>query len=390
MEPIVSSFINPLRLTPAGEQCFFGYYDVPAFSADDRRHLFHRVGFRDRLPVRGDVAEILVADVERGSCEVVGETRSWCFQQGSLLHWYGGAANSIIFNDDAGQGDYRTVIQDLSTGARREFARAQASVSRDGRWALGINFDRIFDFRPGYGYCGKRDPFADTAVPQDDGIFLLDLISGAEQFILPFPLIWDQMASAFDGQAKIVVNHINFNPSGSRFVFLARSFPEAGKTGWRTATLVAERDGSGLRSILPVGMASHYWWMDDDHLMIWGEAEEGRHLYRIDVGTGERETIDADYLTWDGHCTTSPDNRWLLYDSYNIGGYRRFYLYNMETGKGMQLAEILELPVECHDNRCDLHGVWNRAGTACSIDATFEGFRGVYLVGLAEVMDAYF
>ena len=300
--------------------------------------------------------------------------------------WYGGAPRTILFNDDVGAGDYRTVIQDLASGERREHARPQASVTRDGRWGLSINFDRMFDFRPGYGYHGKPDPFRDVPVPAADGVFLLDLANGAERLILSYPCLWEQVRSAFSGQPKLLVNHINFNPSGSRFVLLLRNFREPGPGGWHTATLVAERDGGGLRQVLPVGLASHYWWTDDDHLLIWADAAEGRQLYLVDVRDGTRAVVDADYFTWDGHCSTSPDGRWMLYDSYNIDGYRHLFLYDLHGRQGRKLAEFLDLPVACNDTRCDLHPVWNRAGTGCSIDATFEGFRGVYFVDLRHLI----
>lgn len=49
---------------------------------------------------------------------------------------------------------------ELSTGKKR-YAPACANISRDGRRGLRVNFCRIYDFRPGYGYCNTRDPYAD-------------------------------------------------------------------------------------------------------------------------------------------------------------------------------------------------------------------------------------
>ena len=39
MEQLIDSMVDLVRVTPAGEQCFFGYYDNPAFDVNDGRHL---------------------------------------------------------------------------------------------------------------------------------------------------------------------------------------------------------------------------------------------------------------------------------------------------------------------------------------------------------------
>ena len=37
-------------ISPEGEQCFFGYYDLQAYDTSDRYHLCNRSKFIDRLP----------------------------------------------------------------------------------------------------------------------------------------------------------------------------------------------------------------------------------------------------------------------------------------------------------------------------------------------------
>jgi Tol biopolymer transport system component len=108
------------------------------------------------------------------------------------------------------------------------------------------------------------------------------------------------------------------------------------------------------------------------------------------VESGAQTVIDAAYFTSDGHCSTSPDGQWLLYDSYPRQGYRYLYLYNLPRQQGLTLAGLYDLPVAVTDIRCDLHPRWNRQGTGISLDATFEGFRGIYTVDLRDVMKERF
>ena len=43
---------------------------------------------------------------------------------------------------------------------------------------------------------------------------------------------------------------------------------------------------------------------------------EKYELVLVDDDTDERTLIDTDYFLSDGHCSYSPDGKWLLYDSY--------------------------------------------------------------------------
>src|SRR5690606_15639030 len=100
-----------------------------------------------------------------------------------------------------------------------------ANVDQLGRYALSVNFSRLFDFRPGYGYAGIRDPWRDAAHPEDDGIYLQDFRAGSVKLILSLQQIWEFTREWLLAQAeKLVVNHLTFNPSGTRFVALVRYF----------------------------------------------------------------------------------------------------------------------------------------------------------------------
>lgn len=80
-------------------------------------------------------------------------------------------------------------------------------------------FFGYYDFRRGYGYCNIPDPFANVNAP-DDGIFLVDLRTKEKKLLASYSV----MKKAFEEKPftdkKLVVNHITFNPSGTKCVFL--------------------------------------------------------------------------------------------------------------------------------------------------------------------------
>jgi len=379
-----------IRVSEPDAQVFFGYYDLPAVDAAGRRHLAHRVASRERLPAAGDEAEIgWIATGGDGPFHPLGRTRAWNFQQGALLQWLGDGTGRVFYNDVAAEGaaGYRGVLIDVETGVRRFTDRALANVSRDGRWGLAVDFDRMHDFRPGYGYAAQDDPRAAVAQPADDGVWVCDLRTEQSRLVLSLAALHERVRGRSPlMDQKLLVNHLTFNPSATRFVLLLRNFPAPGprvkgQPAWQTAVFTAAREGSDLRLIVPPGYASHYYWRDDTTLVFHCDGPQGPQLYEIsDTPTPRFAAIDPAFFKRDGHCSTSPDGRWMLYESYpDAARKQHLYVYDLQRRRGRELGAFAALPVGVIDVRCDLHPRWLRDGRI-SFDSTHEGFRGVYLV----------
>ena len=378
------------RITPPDEHWFFGYYDIPAFAPDESKHLALKVPFMDRLPTANDVAELYAINLLDGSTSCIGSTRSWNFQQGCFAQWIPAIPNTVIWNvqRDGGCG-YGAIIKNLATGEERQIDRPVATVAPDGKHDMSINLDRLYNFRPGYGYAKQRDPWFNENHPADDGIYLTDLQTGTSKLVLSLDALWTFTKDYFGGvDQKICVNHINFNTDGSRFVFLLRNFSES---GWKTATLTAKMDGSELYLLSDYAYASHYYWVDAHTLSIHSSGKElgnlGDQLYELTDLCHEGHAVDPDFFLADGHVSYSPNREWVLYDSYpKEDGCRELYLYDLKTRRGGLLGRYKIMPYSLVDLRCDLHPVWGPSGERISFDSVHEGFRGIYTMELQDAM----
>lgn len=381
-------------MTPEHEQWFFGYYDIPAFDAACTRHLSLRVPFMDRLPVRDDVAGLYVIDLSTGTRQRFAETTAWNFQQACMLQWHPTAADTVIYNvRTEGRGcGYGAVVQSLKTGERRMLDRPVANVSKTGRHAVSINFDRMYDFRPGYGYAGQPDAFADDPHPAEDGVFLTDLQTGKSRLILSLADIWRFVGGYFAEDQKICVNHITFSPDGARMVFLVRNFP--GPTqGWLTALVTCDIEGKAPYLLSDFAMASHYHWRDAQTVTFYSDGRElgalGPQLYALTDRSHEGRAIDPAFFVRDGHNSYSPDLQWMLYDSYPLAdGFRELYLYDLTNHRGGLLGRYEVMPESAGDIRCDLHPVWAPNGRIISFDSVHEGYRAVYRMDVTDAMRA--
>jgi len=382
MNPIENQSVPIIRLTEGAGHFFFGYYDVAAFDAGLTRHLYHRVTFMDRQPCAEDVAELGIIDIETKARTVIASTTAWNFQQGSMLQWNPAAPDREVLYNFRSEGAWRAAILDLRTRETRRLDRPIAALDPKGRYALSLNFARLFDFRPGYGYPGLVDPNARVEAPDDDGVFRIDLASGQARLLLSLAdirrLLQDTASVAREG--KLVINHLTCNPDGSRFVLLARTFPAPGKF-WGTVAITADADGGDLYVLNPYRMTSHYHWRDNSHLLAYALHAEGTHLYLLRDRSQTCEIIGREYFKADGHCSYAPDRRRILYDSYPEQNYRHLYLYDVARGTGRKLASLYSVPVADTSIRCDLHPRWRPDGALISFDSTHENQRHIYLAG---------
>lgn len=358
-----------------GYHYFFGYYDIQPYSSDGRWHLAHRVGFFDRIPTADDIAELGYIDIEKRAFVPIAKTRAWNFQQGALLRWFE-RDKSILFNDFDGE-KYISRVVDISGKEIRRYDLPVATACVEAGVAISVNFSRIYDFRPGYGYVNIPDREKDINLPADDGIFLLDLKTGEYRLLHSYVDLAESFREEPFTSQKLVVNHINLSPKGTRYAFLLRNIdPECKK--WKTVLAAGDLMG-GLTQLTKFEVNSHYDWRDERTLMIWSSLEDGRGIVFIDTVTGERKWLNDELCdSRDIHCNYSPDKERFIGDKYPDSEKNRVICcYDFKTKSSFELLKAYSVPVTDTDIRCDLHARWYDDGQKISYDTTENSRREI-------------
>ncbi len=146
-----------------------------------------------------------------------------------------------------------------------------------------------------------------------------------------------------------------------------------------------------MRLLSDAGMVSHFDWQDDRTILAWARTREaGDHFYRIDDETARHTVFAGDVLRQDGHCSFSPDRRWLLTDTYpDKNGLQTLILYRIADARRFDIGRFFQPPeLRGKPWRCDLHPRWNRDGTEVCIDSTHEGSRQMYVIDVRSVVRA--
>ena len=385
--------VDPLRpLTTGPRHHFFGYYDKSPWNGSGRTLLGHEAAFNDRAPTADDAVGIgLIDAAQPGNFERLADSRAWNWQQGAMLQWHPADPQHLFVYNDRRDGRFVGVLRDVRHGERGIVDRPIYAILPDGRTAFSVDFARLATHRPGYGYAGGSDALAHDPSPRDDGIWRIDLASGAADCIVSLAELAARDPGPSMTGAWHYVNHVQPSRGGRRIAFFHVWHGKG--ASWHVRLYTCRPDGTELRCLLDTGVVSHYDWRDDDTILVWANRPDAsaRFLLLTHAGAGEapgHSVFAGDVVREDGHCTFSPDGRWVLNDTYPDPHQKRtLMLVRFADGRRVDVARLLSPKARWWGEiRCDLHPRWSRDGTQVCIDSVHDGSRQMYVVDVAAIV----
>lgn len=382
------------RISPddPSHEYFFGYYDKSPWDITDRYMLCMRANntWSDVSPK--EKADILLIDTalpetDKDRVKRIAETSSWNVQQSCMLQWLGPDFSSRILFNDYRDGKYVSVIKEIESGTERVIAAPVYTVSADGKTALTLDFSRLYNLRPGYGYYNVPEKTKDVALPDATAVWKIDLESGEVTDLLNYKDFATFQPRPEMQEVGVVhkVNHIMLSPNGKRFMVLYRWFIGERKY---TRLITCNVDGKDMYVLSDDDMVSHCFWKDDERILAFeNKKDSGTGYYLMKDKTQEYVHCWPE-LTGDGHPSYCPDRSRVVTDSYPDRA-RIQYLRVMkdEKAKPEVMAKVFSPFKYDNDTRCDLHPRWNHAGDKVCFDSVFESHRGLYEVDVPAALE---
>ena len=365
---------------------FFGYYDKSPWNASGRLMLAHEADFNDRPPQADDRVTIGLVRLDEGQrFEALATTGAWNWQQGAMLQWHPANLEHQFVHNDCREGQHVGVVRAVDGRELRVYERPIYAISPGGRHAFSLNFARLQTHRPGYGYAGASDPWADMLAPDADGIHAIDVETGTSRLIVSTGALAGMAPTERMRGAFHYINHIQVNPTGTRLAFF--HIWRTGDTAWEVRLYTCDPDGGRLKCLLDTGRISHYDWQGDHRILVWAHRPGlGDRFLLCDEQSADVQVFGEGRLTEDGHCTFSPDRQWVLNDTYpDEFGMRTLMLVRFRDHKRIDLARSHSPKSRWWGEiRCDLHPRWSRDGSRICVDSVHDGTRQMYVMDVAR------
>jgi hypothetical protein len=161
----------------------------------------------------------------------------------------------------------KSVIADLETGESSVLTHPIYAIHPSGEFALTVNFERLSNCRPGYGYPLAGGDDVPTFDDEDDGIYRIDLDTGARELLVSLGEVCSRDPKPDFRRGPTWLTHLMWNPSGTRFAFYHRWRNQQGH--FRSRLFTADADGGELFMFPDTEVYSHMSWRSDDEFTIW-------------------------------------------------------------------------------------------------------------------------
>lgn len=369
------------RVSPEDDsEYFFGYYDKSPWDGSGRLMLATKVGDAYKAAESDDECTICLIDtIDSANVKNLCISHSWNVQQGCMVQWLGPDFRKRIIYNDFRKGVFCSLIYNIENNKEeKELPMPIYDISKDGSFALTLDFTRLHYLRRGYGYPNLARGKKIEKCPDDYCIWRINIDTGEVTGILKYTDL-----AAFDAKdtmqgAYHKVNHIMINPCGNRFMVIHRWILK-GKKYSRLVT--ANIDGTELYNLSDDTFVSHCFWKNDNEIIAFlRKNESGDHYYLMSDKTKEYRLMWPE-LRKDGHCSFSHDGKLVVTDTYpNAKRISTLYICNPESGEVKTVAKVFAPFRYDNDVRCDLHPRWSRDDTEICIDSAHEGKKEMYIV----------
>jgi hypothetical protein len=215
---------------------------------------------------------------------------------------------------------------------------------------------------------------------KEDGIWEINIPQGSFSLIITLSQLKRNMSTESMQNAEHKVNHIMYRPDGKGFIFMHRWK----KRGRRYSRLYyAEKGGKGLRFLMGDELVSHYCWIDNETIIVWGKGGVGENYYLINIHSPQNLIPIKELSSLpDGH--PSYKDNWIITDTYpDRGRFRELILFNFKTKEVVELGKFYSSLRYEDYYRCDLHPRWHPSEYEISIDSTHSGIRRSYILSFS-------
>jgi hypothetical protein len=374
------------------EGFFCGFHDVDSFSVDEKKLLANHC-INDRVMPTNDIAlTVGYFDFENGdigSYHSVGHSYAWNFHKGCRQQWL---SNEECIYNTAFNGKLISNIVNVVTDVRGMIDYPIDAVYAKEMIATSFSYERLEHCMPGYGYHYKDGGELDELVPQNTGLFLVDIPKNERELIVSIKQLADDLNEGQYLRGYMhYVTHTEFSKDGRYISFLHRWIDVATTTLKRWSRLMIYDRLTKVYFSLPTQyMVSHYVWNNENQIVAYCTYDNISSHVLFSIVNGECSSIQRiayPTLNSDGHQSFVNDSAFIT-DTYpNKRRIAYLYMTDMEQNAVKRIASLYSGKTFQSTSKkghvaCDLHPRVSASGNYVCFDSCHTGKRSLCVMRL--------
>lgn len=333
---------------------FLGYYDINNFSDDEKKIIFHSKNIHDQK------IGICLFDILTDTTKKLDETLAWSWQLGSRLQWLDN--QSIIFNSIDLNKNLCSFSINLKSGERKKINYPIFAISKNHKYSLDLNFQRLENCRPGYGYNFLDKEFNDKNFIRLNDLNKNKLIKIFDENFFKNKLK-DQL---FD---NYYFNHLSWSPNNKNFIVYLIC------TKTRKNKLVYFFDFNSCMIIPHLKNISHHEWIDNHKIFFYGEVNNSKNFFTYDLANFEFKKLNFTNSDLDGHPHTVDRNNFVIDTYVNKFHERKLYTYDLKLDVSKDLLTAFSNPKLFGSKKCDFHPKISKKNNMIAFDTSHNKKR---------------
>ncbi len=394
------------------------YYDICPFSPSQRYLALTKFPYQDRITKLGDLAEVVIIDLQEQTIRTVYKTKVWGYQLGANLHW--GETDRYLYTNDLFDGQFAVCVQlDLETGETRAFDGPAYDFDASRKTAIGAHMEFMNNSQYAYS---TPSPDPDNMVFEQlpkgasatDGLWQTSINHNSSSLLLSLSDTAQHISgSELDEGAAYYFFHTKYSPEADKIMLVVRYPVLKGVVDGvpkyqRNPTLLAcDRNGKNVRELISReqwSMGGHHpnWHSNNKQLVMnltpkWMGVDEIRFC-TIDYDSGEVKLLAED-IKGSGHPSIDGSGKYLLSDCYPFE--------SMAVGNGEIPIRLIDLRSQTEESICtiftdmetkydvarywgpsklDAHPVWSRDYKQVCFNGAPNGNRQVFIADLSTII----
>lgn len=394
LKKIFAQRVQVKRISKENEHFFFGKTGLNCTCNSVNCHLAINVPFQKLNPAN-DLANICCINNE-GEIEIIDSFTRWNFQLGIFMKYHPLSDNEIIYNKyDDRSSVFISFRYNQSDKKLNRLPYPVIDISSDGKYALCLENRMYKEYLSRFLEDDRGANIStENNIDYEKGIVILNLDTGKPSAEVKLLDLWEKSNVLIPlDQKNVRINKLSFNPVGTQFLlsieisnskhFFSYIYDVVGGTFTQVDT---------SNEILG--------WTDNDHLFVVDQEKYMnskkkqvffKKYFEFTISNSKLSNFESLFFREPGKYVFSPNGQFIVKESRLVFSslYKKLEFYCRKKDKSIVLGYFYDDPKSYTNNlelNFDLNPRWTDDGKFISIDSVHEGYCGIYVIEINEVM----